>query len=93
MIDLTGMVSIPYLKKAVFTGSHRGMNFLLKKISSEGGAADQIQVAVWPGPFIFSVTEEEKKTFREFEFGPEGLKKAVEWLNTYYETEFNQTKP
>ena len=61
MIDLNGMVSIPFLKKAVFTGSERGMNFLLRKQSGEEGQPDRLQAAVWPGPFIFSVTEEEKK--------------------------------
>ena len=67
MIDLNGMVSIPFLKKAVFTG---------------------LQAAVWPGPFIFSVTEEEKKTFRDFAFNPEGLKDAVAWLNEIFEEKF-----
>ena len=32
MIDLDGMISIPYLKKTVFTGSHKGMNFMIRKI-------------------------------------------------------------
>ena len=27
MIDLTGMISIPYLKKTVFTGSEKGNEF------------------------------------------------------------------
>lgn len=83
MIDLDGMVSIPYLKKAVFTGSHKGMHFLLRKQSGEEG--DRLQAAVWPGPYIFSVTEEEKKTYQDFEFNKEGLQAAVKWLNEYYE--------
>ena len=41
MIDLTGMISVPFLKKSAFTGSYRGMNFMLKKISNDDG--DQIQ--------------------------------------------------
>ena len=61
MIDLDGMISIPYLKKTTFTGSHLGMNFMIRKISGEEG--DKMQAVVWPGPFIFSVTEDEKKTF------------------------------
>lgn len=83
MIDLEGMISIPYLKKAVFTGSHQGMRFLLRKQSGEDG--DKIQAAVWPGPYIFSATEDEKKTFQEFAFGEEGLLEAVAWLNRQYE--------
>lgn len=88
MIDLDGMISIPYLKKTTFTGSHLGMNFMIRKISGDDG--DKMQAVVWPGPFIFSVTEDEKKTFREFEFSREGLDDAVAWLNEYYETVFSR---
>lgn len=87
MINLDGMISIPYLKKTTFTGSHRGMNFMIRKQSSDDG--DKMQAIVWPGPYIFSVTEDEKKTFRDFEFSREGLKEAIEWLNEYYETVFS----
>lgn len=86
MIDLDGMISIPYLKKTVFTGSHKGMNFMIKKLSDEEG--DKIQSIVWPGPFNFAVTEDEKKTSHDFAFSQEGLKEAIAWLNEYYETVF-----
>lgn len=88
MINLDGMISIPYLKKTTFTGSHRGMNFMIRKQSGDDG--DKMQAIVWPGPYIFSVTEDEKKTFRDFEFSREGLKEAIEWLNEYYETVFSR---
>jgi len=86
MIDLDGMISIPYLKKTVFTGSHKGMNFMIKKAGGEEG--DKIRSTVWPGPFNFSATEDEKKTSSDFAFSQEGLKEAVAWLNEYYETAF-----
>ena len=35
MIELTGMISIPYLKKTTFTGSEKGTNFMIRKISGE----------------------------------------------------------
>lgn len=82
MIDLTGMISIPYLKKAVFTGSEHEMRFLLRKDSREEG--DVLLAAVWPGPYIFSVTEEEKKVYQDFPFTEAGIKEAVDWLNRYY---------
>ena len=91
MIDLTGMISIPYLKKTTFTGSHQGMNFMLRKVSGDEG--DRMEAIVWPGPFIFSVTEDEKKTFREFAFSQEGLEEAVKWLNEYYEGTFARQQP
>ena len=90
MIDLDGMISIPYLKKTVFTGSHTGMNFMIRKISGDEG--DRIQGIVWPGPFSFAASEDEKKTFHEFEFSEEGLKNAVLWINEYYENTFAAQK-
>jgi len=73
MIDLTGMISIPYLKKTTFTGSEKGTNFMIRKISGEEGEPDKIQAVTWPGPFIFSVTEDEKKTYQEFGFSEDGI--------------------
>lgn len=81
MICLDGMVSIPYLKKTTFTGSERKMNFLLRKAAGEEGEPDRIQAVVWPGPFIFSLTEEEKKTYQTFPFSTEGIHEAEAWLN------------
>lgn len=82
MIDLTGMISIPFLKKTVFTGSHKGMNFMLKKVSDDSG--DKIQAIAWPGPFNYEMTEEEKKVSHEVSFTKEGISEAVQWLNEYY---------
>ena len=82
MIDLDGMISIPYLKKTTFTGSEKEMNFMIRKEAGENG--DVLQAAAWPGPYIFSVTEDEKKTFQEFSFDNEGIRNAVDWLNRFY---------
>lgn len=86
MIDLDGMISIPFLKKTVFTGSHKGMNFLLKKVSDDDG--DRIRTIAWPGPFNFAVTDEEKKVSHETAFSHDGILDAVKWLNEHYEAEF-----
>lgn len=82
MIDLTGMISIPFLKKTVFTGSHRGMNFMLKKVSDDDG--DKIRTIAWPGPYNFEMTEDEKKVSHDVPFTQEGILEAVKWLNEYY---------
>ena len=75
MIDLTGMISIPYLKKTTFTGSEKGTNFMIRKISGEEGEPDKIQAVIWPGPFIFSVTEDEKKRIRNLNSARTGSKR------------------
>lgn len=88
MIDLTGMISIPFLKKSVFTGSYRGMNFMLKKVSDEDG--DRIRAIAWPGPFSFAMTEDEKKTSHDTAFSQDGILEAVKWLNEHYDTEYKK---
>ena len=86
MIDLDGMISIPFLKKTLFTGSYRGMNYLLKKVSDDDG--DKIRVIAWPGPLNFESTEDERKVSNDVEFSREGIKQAVQWLNDHYDAEF-----
>lgn len=88
MIDLTGMISIPFLKKSVFTGSHKGMNFMLKKVSDDDG--DRIRAIAWPGPFNFEMTAEEKKVSHDVEYSHEGIFEAVKWLNEHYDKEFGK---
>ena len=80
-IDLEGMISIPYLKKTVFTGSHREMNFMIRRQEGEGG--DRIEAVAWPGPFIFSLTEEEKKCRQDFDFSEEGLNQPNLCINRH----------
>lgn len=83
MIDLNGMISIPFLKKTVFTGSHKGMNFMLKKVSEDDG--DKIRAIAWPGPFNYEMTEEGKKVSHDVPFTQDGILDAVKWLNEYYQ--------
>lgn len=75
MIDLTGMVSIPYLKKSRFPGSYQGMRYLLEKRD------EMLCVVIWPEPYSFAATDDEKKHQKEFTFDQEGLAQAVAWLN------------
>lgn len=88
MIDLSGMISIPFLKKTVFTGSCLGMRFMIKKVSDDDG--DRIRVIVWPGPFSYEATEDEKKISHDVPFSQDGILEAVKWLNEHYEAEFGQ---
>lgn len=36
---------------------------------------------IWPEPFCFEVTPDEKKGSKQFEFSEEGLCDAISWLN------------
>lgn len=78
MIERKDVLSIPYLKKTTFSGSYRGMRFLLKM--EKGEEKDTLLVNCWPEPYSFEVTKEDKDS-EEFEFSEEGIQKAVAWLN------------
>lgn len=78
MID-SATISIQYIKKDDFTGSYKGMRYRLAK-SDEG-----MEVVIWPGPFNFLKTPEQKKQRKNFPLTVEGKENAVAWLNEQYE--------
>lgn len=93
MIDLHGDISLSYLKKSRFTGSCQGMRYLLQKaevvISEAVGEEPEktktvIRAIIWPEPFGFEATAEEKKHSRDFPFDLDGLWASVDWLNEEY---------
>lgn len=88
MIDLSGMISIPFLKKSRFTGSYQGMRYLLcreERTGEEGAQEPVITAVIWPEPFNYERTPEEKKHRRQFPFDKDGLLEAVGWLNEEHE--------
>jgi len=78
MIDLTGLISVAYLKKSSFTGSYQGMRYRLEK------QGEVLMAVIWPEPYSFAATEDEKKHSRGFTFDSDGLAQAVVWLNEAY---------
>ncbi len=85
MIQRSDILSIPYLKKAVFTGSYQGMRYRLEKVAGED--SECLRAAIWDAPYNFTVTPEEKKEYREFPFSEEGICMVVEWLNECWQRE------
>lgn len=47
-------------------------------------------VWVWPGPYIFDLTEESKKTDATFDFSEDGRKQVVDWINLQYESRLQE---
>lgn len=88
MIDLSGIVGMPLLKKTCFTGSDHNMCFLLEKRTEE--EVTRLAAVVWPGPYCSEATPDEKKTTEFFEFSEDGLKEAVDWMNGQSKLENNQ---
>ena len=80
MISIPGL-SIKYLKRQPYSGSHRGMRFRLHVPKD----SETMDVCIYAEPWCFDAAPEEEKTLREFPFTQEGLDEAVQWLNHYYE--------
>ena len=87
MLSTPGL-SIKYLKKQPYTGSHRGMRFRL--YAPKDSAA--MKVWIYGEPWCFDAAPEGEKTLREFPFTQEGLEEAVQWLNTSYEDKLEYWK-
>ena len=75
MIKTPGL-SINFLKKECYTGSHCGTRYYL-------AAADGlIKACVYPEPWCFEATPEDQKTWKEFTFTQDGLSDAVAWIDS-----------
>lgn len=79
MIEAIGL-SILFLKKEPYTGSFHGMRYRLSKND------DQLKACIYPEPYCFEATKEEEKTWKDFDFSPEGLHAALAWIEESYET-------
>ena len=88
MIRREDILSMPYLRKTEYTGCNQGMRYRLEKKVKEGIEKDKISdedcdllVTVWPEPFNYAKTPEEKKTRMKFTFDEDGIVDAIAWMN------------
>ena len=79
MIMRKDVMPVNFLKKENFTGSDRGMRYRMEK--TDGEEKTVLTVTVWPEPYGYDATSEEKKTRKQFDFSEEGIEQGVEWLN------------
>lgn len=84
MIDKEKFHVFNYIKKEEYTASMDGMRYMLKKKETEGES--RLEAVIWPEPYCYAKTEEEKKQRKEFPFSPEGVEQAADWLNEQYKT-------
>lgn len=80
MINLSGIMGIPLLKKSRYTGSDGRLRFVLEKRKDEH-EEEKLAAVFWFGELCSDATPEEDKTVRLFPFTDEGLKDAQAWLN------------
>lgn len=76
---ITKLLPLQFLKKSPFYGSQNNMRYLLDK------QQDQLIVCIYPGPYGFQATPDEKKQYFTFEFSDSGYNEAIALLNQKYE--------
>ena len=59
------------------------MRYMLKK--KETGETLKLEAVIWPEPFGYAKTPENKKQRMEFDLSQAGLEEAVDWLNGQHE--------
>lgn len=82
MIDKEKFHVFNYVKKEEYSASMDGMRYMLKKKDTQEGA--RLEVIIWPEPYCFAKTPEDKKQRVEFAFSSEGVMEAADWLNMQY---------
>lgn len=90
MLTRDDFLSLNFVKKEDFTGSHKGMRFMLRQENVE--EEKKLKVYVWSEPFGFDATPDDKKLSELFEFSEEGLAQAIEWMNERYELVRNRNE-
>lgn len=85
MLSREDFLSLNFVKKEDFTGSHKGMRFMLHQEIVEE-EVKKLKVYLWSEPFGFEATPDEEKISKLFAFSEEGLAQAIEWMNENYET-------
>ena len=84
MIQKTDLLNLNFYKKEIFTGSFRGMRYLIRKDTADRADSepdDVLTAVLWPGPYNDASTPDEKKTAAQFTVTEEGLTAAADWLN------------
>lgn len=79
MIVRSDLLALDYYKKAVFTGSEKGMRYRVERIEED--ETPFFLATVWPEPYNFVTTPDEQKTSSREEFSEEGLLLLIDWMN------------
>ena len=95
MITTEDVLNMNFYKKEKFTGSYKGMRYLLKKDTEETPSDNPdtpsetktiFRCYVWPGPYNFATTPDDQKRTASFPFTLEGKQAAVDWMNDQWST-------
>lgn len=83
MLTYDEALNLNYYKKTSFTGWMNPLRFLIKQEKTEEGEAF-FHAWVWPGPYIFTLTDDSLKIDTTAPFTEEGKRQIVDWINEQY---------
>ena len=91
MLSREDFLSLNFVRKEDFTGSHQGMRFMLHQEAVD--EEKKLKVYIWSEPCGFEATPDEEKVSGLFEFSEDGLSQAIGWMNEHYESIRNKKQP
>lgn len=83
MIKRQDLLALDFYKREKFTGSFCGMRYRVETCIEKPDL--KLKATVWPEPYAFDATEDDKKTAEEFDYSEDGMCKVAQWLNEQYE--------
>lgn len=85
MIERKSLLALNFYKSSPFTGSDGNLRYRIEKVQLPVEGSDdselKLQATVWPGPYAFAKTEDEKKTTFVAAFSEDGLQEITDWIN------------
>ena len=85
MLDETSILSLNFLSYGgIQTGDHHGMRYRMIRAGEKPDF--HIDAWVWPEPFCFEETPEDRKTAAQFPFSEDGRLEAIHWMQEQYES-------
>ena len=80
MINKT-FIPVGGLKKEPYSGCHNGMRYFMTATEDK----TEFTVTVYPEPWCFDKTPDEKKESKNFPISEEGMDAAIKWLQDKYD--------
>ena len=84
MLTYDEVLNLNYYKKTTYTGWMKPLRFLIKMEKPEEGDAI-FHAWVWPGPYIFDLTDDSLKIDTTAPFTEDGKREIVDWINEQFD--------
>lgn len=83
MVSRKDLLHLSFYEKSPFLGSDGPLRYRIEKSEeADGGDSRKVlKVTIWPGPFSYDKTPDEKKSSKDFEFSEDSLDVICGWIS------------